>query len=100
VILHTRYTAREAGDPLGSQASSELIAMFDTASQSGQALLFNLRYDFPTEWSAFVNGASSFQVVLQKSYFPYFVQSPDKQVMAPILFQQVYLVLNYHFGMS
>lgn len=147
VILHMRYTAREAGDPLGSQASSELIAMFDTAAQSGQALLFTLRYDFPTEWSAFVNGASNFQVVLQRSYFPYFVQSakritidsvttyaanngkvasvlqqtvdldhlsgglsqagsatlslpPDKQVMAQILSQQVYLVLNYHFGMS
>ena len=25
---------------------------------------------------------------------------PDKQVLAPILSQQVYLVLNYHFGMS
>jgi len=147
VILHMRYTAREAGDPLGSQASTELIAMFDTASQSGQALLFTLRYDFPTEWSAFVNGASNFQVVLQKDYFPYFVQSarritidsvttyagnngkvesalqqtvdldnlsaglsqagsatlslpPDKQVMTQVLSQQVYLVLNYHFGMS
>jgi hypothetical protein len=86
-------------------------------------------------------------VVLQKSFFPYFVQSakritidsittyaahigkvasvlqqtvdldnlsgglsqagsvtlslpPDNQVMTQILSQQVYLVLNYHFGMS
>jgi hypothetical protein len=147
VILHVRYTAREAGDPLGSQATSELIAMFDTASQSGQALLFCLRYDFPTEWSAFVNGSSNFRVVLQKSYFPYAVQSarritiesvttyaanngkvssvlqqtvdlddlssslsqagsatlslpPDNQVMTQNLSQQVFLVLNYHFGTS
>ena len=147
VILHVKYTAREAGDPLGSQATSELIAMFDAASQSGQSLLFCLRYDFPTEWSAFVNGPpnSNFQVVLQKSYFPYAVQSAkrltidsittyagsnkvfsvqqnvnfgnlssnltqsgsmtlslpsDNQVMTQVLSQQVFLVVNYHFGMS
>ncbi len=75
VILHMRYTARQAGDPLGSQATSELIAMFDTASQSGQALLFCLRYDFPTEWSAFINGTGNLQVTLEKQYFPYMVQS-------------------------
>jgi len=147
VILHMRYTAREAGDPLGSQATTELLAMFDTASQSSQALLFCLRYDFPTEWSAFVNGPPTFQAVLQRSYFPYAVQSAkvltvdsvttyaanngkvasvqqqtvdlgnlssgltqsgsatislpaDNQVMTQVLSQQVFLVLNYHFGVS
>jgi hypothetical protein len=75
VLLHMKYTAREAGDPTGSQATRELIAMFDTAGQSSQSLLFCLRYDFPTEWSAFVNGSGNFQVILQKSYFPYGVQS-------------------------
>lgn len=145
VILHIRYTAREAGNPLGSQATAELVAGFDTASQSGQAFLFVLCYDFPTEWSAFVNGAPGFQVVLQKSYFPYAVQSArqltvdsitayassrgkvasasqtvpdgfsaalsgtgsavlslpaDPNVMRPSASQQVYLVLQYHFGMS
>jgi hypothetical protein len=147
VILHLRYTAREAGDPLDSQATRELIAMFDTMGQAGQALLFCLRYDFATEWSAFVNGSLNFQVVLQKIYFPYFAQSAkritvdsvttyaayngkvasvqqqavdldnlsaslnqtgsatlslqqDNQVVTPVLSQQVYLVLNYHFGNS
>jgi hypothetical protein len=150
VILHIRYTAREAGDPLGSQATSELIGMFDTAGQSSQVLMFCLRFDFPTEWSAFVNaaGAASFSVVLQTSYFPYAVQSArhitidsvttyaasggkvasvsqnqnldlgdlsssltaagsatlvlpqDNQVMTPVLTQQVFLMLQYHFGMS
>jgi Tc toxin complex TcA C-terminal TcB-binding domain len=147
VILHIRYTARDAGDPLGSQATTELVAMMDTASQSGQALLFCLRYDFPTEWSAFVNGSPNFQVVLQRSYFPYAVQSAkqltvdaittyaasngkvasvqqqtvdlgnlssslsqagsatlslpqDNQVLIPSLSQQVFLVVDYHFGTS
>jgi hypothetical protein len=74
VIMHIRYTAREAGNPLGSQATKELVAMLDTAGQSGQALLFCLRYDFPTQWAAFVNGTGDFQVTLEKQYFPYAVQ--------------------------
>jgi hypothetical protein len=147
VILHIRYTARDAGNPLGSQATSELITAFDTASQSGQRLYFCLRYDFPTEWSAFVNGSPAFKVVLKQDYFPYAVQSarritidalttygasngkvasvlqqsvdlgnlssslsqtgsatislsPDSQVMLQVASQQVFLVLDYHFGMS
>jgi hypothetical protein len=78
VILHIRYTARMAGDPLGAQATKELASLLDTVGQSGQALLFCLRYDFPTEWSAFVNGAGNFQVVLEKQYFPYIAQGARK----------------------
>ena len=43
-----------------AQATKELKAMLDTAGQSSQALLFCLRYDFPTQWSAFVNGTGDF----------------------------------------
>jgi hypothetical protein len=31
------------------------MEMLATAVQSSQASMFNLRYDFPTEWSAIVN---------------------------------------------
>jgi hypothetical protein len=78
VILHIRYTAREAGDPLGAQATKELEAMLDTAGQSSQSLLFCLRYDFPTQWSAFVNGTGDFTALFLKQYFPYAVQSASK----------------------
>ena len=78
VILHIRYTARQAGDPLAAQATKELTAMLDTAGQSSQALLFCLRYDFPTQWSAFVNGTGDFAVTLEKQFFPYSVQSARK----------------------
>jgi Tc toxin complex TcA C-terminal TcB-binding domain len=147
VILHIRYTARQAGDPLRSQATEELVRMLDTAGQSGQALLFCLRYDFPTQWAAFANGTSDFAVTLETQYFPYAVQSarkltidaltlyagsagsiapaspltsvdlsslsaalssttgvatltlpPDSKVMIRDLSQQVFLVLQYHFG--
>lgn len=121
--------------------------MLDTAGQSSQALLFCLRYDFPTQWAAFVNGTGDFQVILEKQYFPYAVQnarvltidalslyaesngsiasvspvdsvglsalttglsgttgaatltlSSDSTVMIQDQTQQVFLVLQYHFG--
>ena len=78
VILHIRYTARQAGDPLAAQATKELTTMLDTAGQSSQALLFCLRYDFPTQWSAFVNGTGDFSLTLDKQFFPYWVQSARK----------------------
>jgi hypothetical protein len=75
VILHMRYTARQAGDPLASQATKELMDMLAAAGQSSQALMFNLRYEFPTEWAAFVDGTGNFTATLRKDYFPYMVQS-------------------------
>jgi hypothetical protein len=75
VILHIRYTARDAGEPLRTQATKELKNMLKTAPGSDQALLFCLRYDFPTEWSAFVNGSDNFTVTLDKQFFPYSVQN-------------------------
>jgi hypothetical protein len=78
VILHIRYTARQAGDPLGSQATKELLTMLSAQGHSGQALLFCLRYDFPTEWAAFVNGTGDFSAKLERQYFPYAAQSAPK----------------------
>jgi hypothetical protein len=61
---------------LADQALLEMRETFETVNGSGLALLFSLRHDFPTEWSAFANGApgSDFTVRLRKDYFPYFVQ--------------------------
>ena len=49
--------------------------MLDTAGSSSQSLLLNLRYDFPTQWSAFVNGTGNFAATLDKQFFPYAVQT-------------------------
>jgi hypothetical protein len=51
------------------------MGMLKSAGTSGQALLYCLRYDFPTEWSAFVNGTGDFTVTLDKQFFPYVVQA-------------------------
>jgi len=72
VILHIRYTARQGVDP--TKVNVALDHLFQQASQSGLALLFSLRHDFPTEWSGFVNGTRDFTATIRKNYFPYFTQ--------------------------
>jgi len=74
-ILHMRYTARSAGDPLAGAATANVLASLAPSGQAPQLLLFCLLYDFPTEWAAFLSGTSGFSVTLQQAYFPYAVQS-------------------------
>ncbi len=72
VILHIRYTARQGVDP--TKVKVALDGLFQESSQFNFALLFSLRHDFPTEWSAFVNGAGDFTATIRKDFFPYFTQ--------------------------
>jgi hypothetical protein len=74
VILHIRYTARQGVDP--TKVKAALDELLQQANQSNLALLFSLRHDFPTEWSAFVNAKDNapFSAVIRRDYFPYFVQ--------------------------
>jgi len=88
VILHVRYTARQGGDLLGDQALTEMREMLSTENESGLALLFSLRHDFPTEWSAFVNGNGNLAVSLRKDYFPYMVQGETLAIDALELYAQ------------
>ncbi len=90
VILHVRYTARQGGDVLGAQATKELKKLVNEAGQAqfAQTMLFNLRYDFSTEWAAFVNGAANFSFTLRKDYLPYLVQSAKLTVDSMTLFAQ------------
>ena len=74
VILHMRYTARDGGAALGNVATKELVALMNAPTQAAQYLMFDLRYDFSTEWAAFMNGTGSFSATILTSYFPYAVQ--------------------------
>ena len=71
VIFHIRYTSRPGVD--ATKVNAGLDALFQEARESNLALLFSLRHDFPTEWSAFVNGAE-FAASIRRDYFPYFTQ--------------------------
>jgi hypothetical protein len=73
VILHVRYTARQGVDATKVKtALQDLFAEASPATGANFALFFSLSKDFPTEWSAFVNGAADFQVTIRRDYFPYF----------------------------
>jgi hypothetical protein len=72
VILHIRYTARQGVEP--TKVKAALDNLFQQANQPGLALLFSLRHDFPTEWSAFVNGTGDFTAAIRMDYFPYIAQ--------------------------
>ena len=77
VILHVRYTARQGVEP--GKVKTALDNLLQEASQSGLALLFSLRHDFPGEWAKFVNGAD-FAATIRKDYFPYFTQGKGKTI--------------------
>ena len=69
-----RYSARPAGEPLEGTALKELEERLSTAAESGLALLFSMRHDFPSEWAAFTQGAGELGVSLTKDMFPYIAQ--------------------------
>lgn len=69
VILHVRYTARQGVDP--TIVKAWLTEVLKPETDSNLALLFSLRHDFPTEWSAFVNGTGAFKATIRKEYMPY-----------------------------
>ena len=88
-ILHLRYTARQAGDPMKTQATSELKKVFEGTDTSSLFLLFALQNDFPTEWAAFAGSAAepaNFNFKLRKEYFPYATQTKKITVNSLLLY--------------
>src|SRR5258708_5377960 len=86
VILHIRYTARQGVDP--TKVKAALDDLFQQATLPNLALLFSLRYDFPTEWFAFVSGTGAFAFTLRKEHFPYMVQSAQLTIDRVLLYAQ------------
>lgn len=87
-ILTLRYTAREGGDVLGTQATNAVRSAFSSASSNALALVFNLRFEFPTEWSAFVNGTGNFAASLTRDQFPYMVSNATIAFQSAELYAQ------------
>jgi hypothetical protein len=53
VILHLRYTARDAGALLRRDAVTNLKTCIENAQAVGSVRLFSVRHEFPTEWANF-----------------------------------------------
>jgi hypothetical protein len=81
VIVHLKYTAREGGDQLRSDATTSLKtrinSMLVALKDTGLTRLFSARHEFPTEWYAFLNPTSAsadqeLDLSFDASRFPYF----------------------------
>jgi hypothetical protein len=72
VILQIRYTARQG--ILQAKVNAAVKDILQAAAPTGAnlALLFSVSNDFPTEWSAFVNGNANIALTIKRDYFPYF----------------------------
>ena len=84
VILHVRYTARQGGAQLGEKAVEHIRDLVALANESGLALLFSLKHDFPSEWHQFSTSGSDpdFTATIKRDYFPYFTQGKDVTIDA------------------
>jgi hypothetical protein len=75
VILHIRYTAREAGHLSADAADFIKTEIFTDNDNPLQ--LFTLNNDFPNEWNLFVQATSDsvrqLNLSIDKNYFPYWV---------------------------
>ncbi len=74
VILHLRYTARNGGTELKSNAIASVQTVVADAINSGLARSFSLNHDFPTEWHQFVTSTGNLKIVIKKEHFPYIAQ--------------------------
>jgi hypothetical protein len=89
VILHVRYTAVEGGDKLRAPAAlsvqNYIEGVAELSQQEGLFAFFDLKHDFPTEWSKFMKppaGATERLLTLNKLYerLPIFTKgwNPEK----------------------
>jgi hypothetical protein len=78
VILHIRYTAREAGGSLKIGAIANLKTRIETAQTNGSVRLFSIRYEFPTEWTKFQNAPTNpvipLTLTLRPEHYPFWSQ--------------------------
>ena len=81
VILHVKYTARDGGQQLRSDAATSLAtrinSMLVSLKDTGLMRVLSARHDFPTEWYSFLHPASAavdqvLTVPIPSERFPYF----------------------------
>ncbi len=80
VILHLKYTSRDGGEQLRSDATTSLQAKINSIlvslKDTGLMRLFSAKHEFPTEWFAFLNAVAGTDQVLTlnltRDRFPYF----------------------------
>jgi hypothetical protein len=92
VIFHIRHTARPGVPP--AKVKAALDDLLTDVKKSNLTLLLSLRHDFPTEWTAFVNGTGNLAGTIRKDYFPYFTQQQQIRITGLELYDQD--VMKHH----
>jgi hypothetical protein len=95
VVLHLRYTARDAGDSLKTPVVAQLSSALDqivtgtaaatAAGNPGLARLFSMRHEFPTEWYSFLNpietkNGQTLEFELKQDRFPFLFRGRTIQI--------------------
>ena len=95
VILHLRYTAREAGGLLRNGAVANLKTRIEEAQAVGSVRLFSVRHEFPTAWAKFtrvkIKGAiqtATLDLELRQEHFPFWSQGRLEAVKRMDLFAE------------
>lgn len=95
VILHIRYTAREAGGLLRNGAIANLTNQINAAKTVGSVRLFSLRHEFPTEWARFksikIGGAipdAELILDIREEHFPYWSKGRLESVKKRVFWKQ------------
>jgi hypothetical protein len=84
VVLHMRFTAREGGQPLRTEALKRLAKL--TKGQNGtdgRVRLFSLRHEFSNAWAPFAASAgpeAPITLTLTRSMFPFWSASAIKSI--------------------
>jgi hypothetical protein len=96
VIIQLKYTAREGGDTLKTNASDNLVnninKMLVSLKDTGLSQLFSLKHEFPTEWYAFLNqpdvntGDQTCSVLLDSNRLPFFVSQANAKITSISLY--------------
>ncbi|MGV8094286.1 MAG: hypothetical protein AB2L24_20700 [Mangrovibacterium sp.] len=77
VILHIRYTCREAGH-LKTAATDNILENVLQSPDGGLLQLFSVNHDFPNEWNLFKTAANDAQrkltLNLDQNHFPYWTK--------------------------
>jgi hypothetical protein len=97
VVLHVRYTSRDGGAQLKTQADQELQATLNDfirfEGARGLMQMFSLRHEFPTEWSRFLNApdgvVQSLTAGLTKERFPFLFSGRDISIKTMDVFVKV-----------
>jgi Tc toxin complex TcA C-terminal TcB-binding domain len=93
VILHIRYTAREAGGLLQKGAVDNLKTSIAESQAAGSVRLFSVRHEFPTEWAKFKNmpifeatPVAELILTLREEHYPFWSKDNVKVIKRADLF--------------